>query len=52
MLESVLSLGVLLRDFEMEAVDERVALAQGITLRAASPMRIRVTARGAAGLAG
>ncbi|MEV7353535.1 cytochrome P450 [Kitasatospora sp. NPDC091276] len=52
MLESVLSLGVLLRDFEMEAVDERVALAQGITLRAASPMRIRVTARGAEGLAG
>ncbi|MFJ3217199.1 cytochrome P450 [Kitasatospora sp. NPDC086801] len=52
MLESVLSLGVLLRDFEMEAVDQRVALAQGITLRAASPMRIRVTARGAAGLAG
>ncbi|MFF3004342.1 cytochrome P450 [Kitasatospora sp. NPDC057940] len=52
MLESVLSLGVLLRDFEMEAVDERVALAQGITLRAASPMRIRVTARGATGPTG
>ncbi|GHF33981.1 cytochrome P450 [Kitasatospora xanthocidica] len=46
MLESVLTLGVLLRDFEVEAVDRRVALAQGITLRAASPMRIRVTAGG------
>ncbi|MFE4354966.1 cytochrome P450 [Kitasatospora sp. NPDC056800] len=44
MLEAVLALGVLLRDFEVEAVDRRVALAQGITLRAASPMRIRVTA--------
>ncbi|MEU9040314.1 MULTISPECIES: cytochrome P450 [unclassified Kitasatospora] len=46
MLESVLSLAVLLRDFEVEAVDRRVALAQGITLRAASPMRIRVAAAG------
>ncbi|MFJ9444192.1 cytochrome P450 [Kitasatospora sp. NPDC101235] len=46
MLEAVLTLGVLLRDFEVEAVDRRVALAQGITLRAASPMRIRVTAAG------
>ncbi|MEV7184803.1 cytochrome P450 [Kitasatospora sp. NPDC093102] len=46
MLEAVLTLGVLLRDFEVEAVDRRVALAQGITLRAASPMRIRVTAGG------
>ncbi|SOB80783.1 cytochrome P450 [Streptomyces sp. 1331.2] len=43
MLEAVLTLGVLLRDFDLEAVDGRVALAQGITLRAASPMRIRVT---------
>nr|BFD94467.1 cytochrome P450 [Kitasatospora sp. Xyl93] len=42
MLEAVLALGVLLRDFDVEAVDRRVALAQGITLRAASPMRIRV----------
>ncbi|MER7752145.1 cytochrome P450 [Kitasatospora sp. NPDC097643] len=46
MLEAVLALGVLLRDFDVEVVDRRVALAQGITLRAASPMRIRVTARG------
>ncbi|MBV6697211.1 cytochrome P450 [Kitasatospora aureofaciens] len=45
MLEAVLALGVLLRDFDVEVVDRRVALAQGITLRAASPMRIRVTAR-------
>lgn len=46
MLEAVLALGVLLRDFELEAVDRRVALGLGITLRAASPMRIRVTASG------
>ncbi|MFJ7905768.1 cytochrome P450 [Kitasatospora sp. NPDC096204] len=46
MLEAVLALGVLLRDFELEAVDRRVALALGITLRAASPMRIRVTPGG------
>ncbi|MFJ4187024.1 cytochrome P450 [Kitasatospora sp. NPDC089509] len=44
MLESVLTLGVLLRDFDVEVVDRRVALAQGITLRAASAMRVRVTA--------
>ncbi|MFI9321821.1 cytochrome P450 [Kitasatospora aureofaciens] len=43
MLESVLTLGVLLRDFEVEVVDRRVALAQGITLRAASAMRVRVS---------
>ncbi|MFD7901952.1 cytochrome P450 [Kitasatospora sp. NPDC059722] len=45
MLEAVLALGVLLRDFDLEVVDHRVALAQGITLRTASPMRIRVTPR-------
>ncbi|MFJ8621573.1 cytochrome P450 [Kitasatospora sp. NPDC093550] len=44
MLESVLTLGAVLRDFDVEAVDRRVALSQGVTLRAASPMRIRVTA--------
>lgn len=46
MLESVLTLGVLLRDFDLEAVDQRVALGQGITLQVRSPMRIRVTERG------
>ncbi|MGA5817413.1 cytochrome P450 [Kitasatospora sp. NPDC094028] len=45
MLESVLTLGVLLRDFDLEAVDQRVALGQGITLQVRSPMRIRVTER-------
>ncbi|MFJ6134896.1 cytochrome P450 [Kitasatospora sp. NPDC092286] len=46
MLEAVLAMGVLLRDFDIEAVDHEVALAQGITLRADSPMRIRLTPRG------
>ncbi|MFJ9691010.1 cytochrome P450 [Kitasatospora sp. NPDC101183] len=49
MLEAVLTLAVLLRDFELEAVDERVALGQGITLQVTSPMRLRVRPRGAAG---
>ncbi|MBP0448245.1 cytochrome P450 [Kitasatospora sp. RG8] len=45
MLESVLALGVLLRDFDFEVIDRRVALGQGITLRVDSPMRIRVAPR-------
>ncbi|MQS15067.1 cytochrome P450 [Streptomyces kaniharaensis] len=45
MLEAVLALAMLLRDFDVDVVDRRVAIGQGITLRAASPMRIRVTAR-------
>ncbi|WP_405362275.1 cytochrome P450 [Kitasatospora sp. NBC_00085] len=45
MLESVLALGVLLRDFDFEVIDRRVALGQGITLRVDSPMRIRLAPR-------
>ncbi|WP_406088031.1 cytochrome P450 [Kitasatospora purpeofusca] len=46
MLESVLALGALLRDFEFEAVDRGVRLGQGITLQVRSPMRVRLTPRG------
>ncbi|MGW4893983.1 cytochrome P450 [Kitasatospora sp. NPDC004240] len=46
MLESVLSLAVLLREFDFEVVDREVPLGQGITLRADGPMRIRLTPRG------
>ncbi len=45
MLESVLALGALLRDFDFEAVDRGVRLGQAITLRVLSPMRIRLTPR-------
>ncbi len=45
----MLTLAVLLRDFEVEAVDGRVALGQGITLQVTSPMRLRVRPRGAVG---
>ncbi|MFC5663400.1 cytochrome P450 [Kitasatospora misakiensis] len=46
MLESVLALGALLRDFDFEAVDRGVRLGQAITLRVLSPMRVRLTPRG------
>ena len=45
MLESVLGLAVLLREFEVEAVDTEVELGQGITLEARSPVRIRIARR-------
>ncbi|WP_354643182.1 cytochrome P450 [Kitasatospora camelliae] len=45
MLESVLGLAVLLRAFEVAALDLDVALGQGITLEARGPVRIRLTAR-------
>ncbi|WP_395293537.1 cytochrome P450 [Kitasatospora hibisci] len=45
MLESVLSLGVLLRDFDFEAIDREVALGQGITLQVDGPLRIRLVPR-------
>ncbi|GAA4871322.1 cytochrome P450 [Kitasatospora terrestris] len=45
MLESVLGLAVLLREFEVEAVDTEVELGQGITLEARTPVRIRVAGR-------
>ncbi|MFE2106051.1 cytochrome P450 [Kitasatospora sp. NPDC059463] len=46
MLESVLALGALLRDFDLEAIDHGVRLGQGITLQVKSPMRVRLTPRG------
>ncbi|MFD0349989.1 cytochrome P450 [Kitasatospora aburaviensis] len=45
MLESVLALGVLLRDFDFEAVDRDVAVGQGITLQVDGPLRIRLAPR-------
>jgi cytochrome P450 len=45
MLESVLALAVILQAYQLDAVDQRVLLTQGITLRAASPVRCRLTAR-------
>ncbi|WP_030463167.1 cytochrome P450 [Kitasatospora sp. NRRL B-11411] len=46
MLESVLSLAVLLRDFEVTAVDRDVPLGQGITLELHGPVRVSLTPRG------
>ncbi|MFE7558713.1 cytochrome P450 [Kitasatospora sp. NPDC057500] len=48
MLESVLALGALLREFDLEAIDRGVRLGQGITLQVRSPMRVRLTPRGRA----
>ncbi|MEV4560077.1 cytochrome P450 [Kitasatospora sp. NPDC049285] len=45
MLESVLALGVLLREFEVEAIDQEVPLGQGITLETHGPVRLRLTRR-------
>ncbi|WP_380281125.1 cytochrome P450 [Kitasatospora purpeofusca] len=45
MLESVLALGSLLREFDLEAIDRGVRLSQGITLQVKSPMRVRLTPR-------
>ncbi|MGW4378268.1 cytochrome P450 [Kitasatospora sp. NPDC004531] len=45
MLESVLALAVLLREFEVTAVDTEVTLGQGITLEVRGPVRIRLTRR-------
>ncbi|MFZ3557774.1 cytochrome P450 [Streptomyces sp. BH055] len=46
MLESVLGLAVLLRSYEVEAVDDReIATAFGITMRPAEPVRLRLTPR-------
>ncbi|MFD8481437.1 cytochrome P450 [Kitasatospora sp. NPDC059673] len=46
MLESVLALAVLLREFEITAVDTEVPLGQGITLEARGPVRLKLTPRG------
>jgi cytochrome P450 len=43
MLEAVLVLAVLLRDYELSAVDRRVEVGAGITLAALGPARCRVT---------
>ncbi len=40
MLESVLALAVLLRTYELEAVDQEVPVAAGITLQATGPARV------------
>jgi cytochrome P450 len=45
MLESVIALAVVLRAYELVAVDTEVPLTQGITLRAAGPARCRLRAR-------
>ncbi|WP_424211292.1 cytochrome P450 [Streptomyces sp. BI20] len=43
MLEAVLALAILLRAHEVEAVDRRVPVSAGITLRAEGPVRCRLT---------
>ncbi|MEU6704431.1 cytochrome P450 [Streptomyces wuyuanensis] len=42
MLESVLALAMILRDYELEAVDQRVPVDAAITLRAKGPARCRL----------
>ncbi|MEI5006552.1 cytochrome P450 [Streptomyces sp. PmtA] len=42
MLESVLALAMILRDYALDAVDERVPVDAGITLRAKGPARCRL----------
>ncbi|MFF8787501.1 cytochrome P450 [Streptomyces sp. NPDC015125] len=49
MLESVLALAVLLRAYELEAVDREVPVAAGITLQATGPARVRLRPRHGAG---
>ncbi|MFH8681360.1 cytochrome P450 [Streptomyces lydicus] len=49
MLESVLALAVLLRAYELEAVDEEVPVAAGITLQATGPGRVRLRPRAGSG---
>ncbi|WP_033212318.1 cytochrome P450 [Kitasatospora phosalacinea] len=46
MLESVLALAVLLREFELTAVDREVPLGQGITLELRGPARVKLAPRG------
>ncbi|MER0478899.1 cytochrome P450 [Streptomyces sp. Edi2] len=49
MLESVLALATLLRRYELEAVDQEVPVAAGITLQATGPARVRLRPCGGAG---
>ncbi|MFE7300932.1 cytochrome P450 [Streptomyces sp. NPDC057579] len=44
MLESVLALAILLRSHELEAIDQDVPVAAGITLQATGPARVRLRA--------
>ncbi|WP_059005727.1 cytochrome P450 [Streptomyces specialis] len=43
LLESVLALAVVLREFEITSLDETVPVTSGVTLRAEGPVRCRVT---------
>ena len=45
MLESVMALATLLGAYELEAVDEEVPVAAGITLQATGPARVRLRPR-------
>ncbi|MFD2082788.1 Cytochrome P450 [Actinopolymorpha cephalotaxi] len=45
MLESVLAVAIVLQAYELAAIDTDVSLSLGITLRAAGPLRCRLTAR-------
>lgn len=45
MLESVLALAVILRNYSFEAVDTEVTVSTGITLRSTGPLRCRITPR-------
>ncbi|WP_030416236.1 cytochrome P450 [Streptomyces sp. NRRL S-1448] len=49
MLESVLALAMLLRAYELDAVDEEVPVAAGITLQPTGPARVRLRPRAGAG---
>ncbi|MGW1378487.1 cytochrome P450 [Streptomyces sp. NPDC002446] len=49
MLESVLALATLLRGYELDAVDEEVPVAAGITLQPTGPARVRLRPRDGAG---
>ncbi|MBW5482973.1 cytochrome P450 [Streptomyces bambusae] len=47
MLESVIALAMMLRDYAFEAVDTEVPVSAGLTLRAQGPVRCRLKATGA-----
>ena len=49
MLESVLALAMVLRAYELDAVDQEVPVAAGITLQATGPARVRLRPRDGAG---
>lgn len=45
MLESVLTLSIVLREYRLDAVDTRIPVRAGVTLRSTTPMRCRLTVR-------